>query len=53
MKRWLFRALPIVMLLCLLVGCGAEPDKKETATTETAEKGVTDGYWVVEKMVKN
>ena len=52
MKIRLFRALPMVMLLCLLVGCGAEPDKKETAaTTETAKKGVTAGYWVVEKMV--
>lgn len=52
MKRRLFRALPMVMLLCLLVGCGAEPDKKEKAeTTKTEEKGVKDGYWVVEKMV--
>lgn len=52
MKKWLFRVLPTVMLLCLLVGCGAEPNGKEKAeTSKTEEKGVTDGYWVVEKMV--
>jgi len=52
MKKRLFRVLPMVMLLGLLIGCGAESDKKEnTETTKTEEKGVTAGYWVVEKMV--
>ncbi len=52
MKRRLFRALPMIMLLCLLVGCGVESDKEEkTETTKVEEKGVTDGYWVLEKMV--
>ena len=52
MKRWLFCVLPMVMILGLLVGCGAKPDTKENVeTTEAEQKGVTDGYWVVEKMV--
>ena len=46
MKKWLSYLLSVVMMFCLLTGCGggggaAEPEKE----------GVAKGYWVVEKMV--
>ena len=47
MKKWLSYMLSVVMMFCLLTGCGGGGG----TTAEPEKEGVAKGYWVVEKMV--
>jgi len=61
MKKWIALILALSMSVCLLTGCGGGEEKPterptEEQTVQTSqpvpeEKAVSDGYWVVEKIV--
>ena len=53
MKKWIALILALSMSLCLLTGCGGGDEKPAAQTNQPApqENAVSDGYWVVEKMV--
>jgi len=50
MKKIIALLLTLSLILCLFAGCGGDENPKNPSETPAEKTGVTDGYWVVEKL---